>query len=79
VIAADAHLHWGIVYMVRGDHPRARPFLRRSLATRPTLQAAVLLAGSWLPHGPLQAGLKRAKRLLSRGAGPGGAAGRTRS
>jgi glycosyltransferase involved in cell wall biosynthesis len=79
VIMADAHLHWGIAYMVRGNHPRARHFLRRSLATRPTLQAAVLLVGSWLPHRPIRAGLKRAKRLLSRTSEPGGEGGRASS
>ena len=47
---ADAHLHWGILYLVRGDHRRARRFLRRSLAVQPSPAAVVLLASSWLPH-----------------------------
>ncbi len=73
VILADAHLHWGILYIVRGNHRRARSFLRRSLRARPSAHAAALLAASWLPHGPVRAVVKRAKRLLSRPGQPLGA------
>jgi glycosyltransferase involved in cell wall biosynthesis len=72
-IMADAHLHWGILYLVRGDHRRARPFLRRSLAVRPSAQAALLLAGSFLPARAVRAAVKRVKRLLNGAAGPSGA------
>jgi len=75
VIMADAHLHWGILYLVRGRHGRARPFLLRSFRARPTLRAALLLAGSLLPHGPVRAGSQWAKRALNRRAAsqhPGG-------
>jgi glycosyltransferase involved in cell wall biosynthesis len=64
IIAADAHLHWGILYLVRGNHQRARRFLRRSLQTVPTATAAALLAAAWLPHRPVRAMLKGAKRAL---------------
>lgn len=67
VITADAHLHWGILYLVRGDHARARGFLRRSIRTVPTATAVALLAAAWLPHRPLGAALKTLKLVLSRG------------
>jgi glycosyltransferase involved in cell wall biosynthesis len=66
VITADAHLHWGILYLSRGDHRRARSFLRRSIGTVPTATAAALLAATWLPHRPLAAVLKGLKRALGR-------------
>jgi glycosyltransferase involved in cell wall biosynthesis len=67
VITADAHLHWGILHLVRGDHARARSFLRRSIRTVPTATAIVLLSAAWLPHRPLGGALKILKRMLSRG------------
>jgi glycosyltransferase involved in cell wall biosynthesis len=76
VIMADAHLHWGILYLVRGDHRRARPFLRRSLAARPSTHAALLLAGSFLPRQAIRTVLNRAKRMLSRSVGRPGPDGR---
>jgi len=69
VIMADAHLHWGILHLVRGNHRRARLFLRRSLAARPTVTAAALLAGACLPHRPVRVGLQFVKRMLNRAAG----------
>jgi len=69
VILADAHLHWGILYMVRGNHRRARRFLGRSFVARPSAQAALLMAGSFLPSTPLRAGLRRLKRTLNRSGG----------
>jgi glycosyltransferase involved in cell wall biosynthesis len=65
VITADAHLHWGILYLVRGDHARARGFLRRSIRTVPTATAVALLAAAWLPHRPVGAVLKGLKRALA--------------
>ena len=69
VIMADAHLHWGILHLVRGNHRRARLFLRRSLAIKPTVTAAALLAGACLPHRPVRVGLQFVKRMLNRAAG----------
>ncbi len=77
VITADAHLHWGILYLVRGDHARARGFLRRSLRTVPTATAVALMAAAWLPHQAFRAGARMMKRALTRagrGAGAGGEA-----
>ena len=61
-IMADAHLHWGILYLVRGDHRRARCFLRQSLALQPSAHAALLLAGSFLPGRAFRAAVRRVKR-----------------
>ncbi len=66
VITADAHLHWGILYLVRGDHARARSFLRRSIRTVPTATAIGLLAAAWLPHQAVGGVLRTLKRALSR-------------
>jgi glycosyltransferase involved in cell wall biosynthesis len=66
VIIADAHLHWGILYLVRGDHARARGFLRRSLQTVPTATAVALMAAARLPHRPVGAALKGLSRMLGR-------------
>ncbi len=77
VILADAHLHWGILYLVRGDHERARGFLRRSLRTVPTATAVALMAAAWLPHRAFRAGARMMKRALTRterGARAGGEA-----
>jgi glycosyltransferase involved in cell wall biosynthesis len=77
VITADAHLHWGILYLVRGDHARARGFLRRSIRTVPTATAVALLAAAWLPHQAFRVGARAMKRALSRtglGARAGGEA-----
>jgi glycosyltransferase involved in cell wall biosynthesis len=74
IIMADAHLHWGILYLVRGDHARARGFLRRSFRTVPTATAVALMAAAWLPHRPIGVVLKGLKRALARqtpGAGRG--------
>jgi glycosyltransferase involved in cell wall biosynthesis len=68
VIMADAHLHWGILYLVRGNHRRARLFLRRSLAIKPTVTAAALLAGACLPHRAIEAVLHRVKQTRNRAA-----------
>ena len=65
-ITADAHLHWGILYLVRADHARARGFLVKSIRTVPTATAVALLAASWFPHGPVHAALKGLKRVLVR-------------
>jgi glycosyltransferase involved in cell wall biosynthesis len=75
VITADAHLHWGILYLVRGDHARARRFLRRSLRTVPTATAVALMAAAWLPHRPIGAALKCLKRALARATPQSGAGG----
>ena len=75
VIMADAHLHWGILYLVRGDHARARSFLRRSIRTVPTATAVALTAAACLPHRPIGAALKALKRMLGRrGVAPPGRA-----
>jgi glycosyltransferase involved in cell wall biosynthesis len=66
VITADAHLHWGIVYLVRSDHARARGCLWRSIRTVPTARSIALLAAAWLPHRPVAASLKGLKRVLGR-------------
>jgi glycosyltransferase involved in cell wall biosynthesis len=66
VIIADAHLHWGILYLVRGDHARARSYLRRSIQTVPTATAAALLAAAWLPHAAFRVGARLIKRTLTR-------------
>jgi glycosyltransferase involved in cell wall biosynthesis len=72
-IMADAHLHWGILYLVRGDHRRARCFLRQSLAVQPSAQAALLLAGSFLPGRAIRAAARQVKRWLNGAAGASGA------
>ncbi len=77
VITADAHLHWGILYLVRGDRARARGFLRRSIRTVPTATALALMAAAWLPHEAFRAGARVMKRALARtgrGARAGGEA-----
>jgi glycosyltransferase involved in cell wall biosynthesis len=68
VIMADAHLHWGIYYLVKGNHARARMFLRRSLAVKPTLSTLALLLGAVLPHGPVKRGLRGLKHAVNRAA-----------
>jgi glycosyltransferase involved in cell wall biosynthesis len=66
VIIADAHLHWGILYLVRGDHARARGYLQRSIRKVPTATSIALMAAAWLPHRPVAAALKGIKRALGR-------------
>jgi len=68
VIMADAHLHWGILHLVRGDHARARGFLRRSIRTVPTATAVALMAAAWLPHAAVHVGVRLVKRTLTRAA-----------
>jgi glycosyltransferase involved in cell wall biosynthesis len=66
VIMADAHLHWGIYYLSRGNHRRARMYLRRSFATKPTLRTIAILAAAFFPRGPVEAGLAGLKQGINR-------------
>jgi glycosyltransferase involved in cell wall biosynthesis len=66
VITADAHLHWAILYLVRGDHARARGYLRRSIQTVPTATSIALMAAAWLPHAAFRVGARLIKRTLTR-------------